>query len=941
MATDTLPYAIIAVNAPVRRSDLAPGEDAESYHYAIPPALRGRLQAGHLVRVPFGGRRLAGIVIRLAASAPVTEVREIEALIEEEPVVIPSQIALAAWMAREYLAPFGRALWSMLPPGTGRTSETWVEAAGEPLPAGTPLTPSQRAVWQALHGRGPVPARRVAHLARVAAWRPALDALVERGLVRRWQGDRPPAVRPKTELFLRALHLAAEGAGANGATAFRLPREGEGAGEAEPTLSPVEDREQVCLSAPMPDEGRRGSCCGPASPMGEKESGGDEGQGLAAIDRALKALARAPRQLAVYRYLVEQAPAAAGGWLPLSRIMEATGASRQTVMALCERGLLQVEEREVWRDPLAGREFVLSEPPRLTPEQERAVQAIGAALASRLHHTFLLHGVTGSGKTEVYLQATAIALAQGRRALILVPEIALTPQTIRRVAARFPGRVGVWHSRLSAGERYDQWRRAMQGRIDVIIGPRSALLAPMRDLGLIVVDEEHEPSYKQEITPRYHARDAAVALGRHTGACVVLGSATPDVVTAYRARTGAYTLLSLPQRVLTHRQQLEEQRARFGLPERLERLQPLADGQTRAGEPHPCGAPDAANLLYAPLPPVEVVDLRRELQAGNRSIFSRALVSAMAEALAAHEQVILFLNRRGSATFVICRDCGRALTCPRCQVSLTYHSAREELVCHHCNHHQAPPAICPHCLSRRIKYFGLGTQRVVEAVHEAFPQARVVRWDRDTAHRRGSHEEFLRRFIEHEADVMVGTQMIAKGLDLPLVTVVGVISADTTLHLPDYRAAERTFQLLTQVAGRAGRSPLGGRVIVQTYTPEHYAIRAASRHDYAGFLARELAFRRQHGYPPFGRLIRLTYADDDPSRARQQAVELAGRLQGEVRRQGLGALSIIGPAPCPLEKLRGQWRWQIILRGADPLPFLSATPIPRGWRVDVDPAGFM
>ena len=920
MATDTLLYAIVAVNAPVRRSALPSGQGLEGYHYAIPPALRGRLQPGHLVRVPFGGRCLTGIVAALDASTPV-ETLEIEALIDEEPVVIPSQIALAAWMAREYLAPFGRALWAMLPPGMGQATETWVEPAGE-LPADAALTPNQRAVWQALLGRGPVPLKRVAHLARVAGWRAALDALVERGLVARWQGDRPPAVRPKTELFLRPLPPSAVGTG-------------------------------------------------PGSSDGETEGGCAEGQPLPAVDQALKALARAPRQLAVYRYLVEQAPAAADGWLPLSRVAEATGATRQTVTALCERGLLQAEEREVWRDPLAGRQFVLSEPPRLTPEQERAVQAIGAALASRLHHTFLLHGVTGSGKTEVYLQAVARALAQGRRALILVPEIALTPQTIRRVAARFPGRVGVWHSRLSAGERYDQWRRAMQGRVDVIIGPRSALLAPMRDLGLIVVDEEHEPSYKQEVTPRYHARDAAVALGRHTGACVVLGSATPDVVSAYRARTGAYTLLSLPQRVLTHRQQLEEQRARFGLPERLERLQPLgrevvhrpetdnaespttravATGVESSEEHEPLsglGASavtrplDAANLLYAPLPPVEVVDLRHELQAGNRSIFSRALVAAMAEALAAHEQVILFLNRRGSATFVLCRDCGRALTCPRCQVSLTYHSARQELVCHHCNHHQAPPAVCPHCLSRRIKYFGLGTQRVVEAVHEAFPQARVVRWDRDTAQRRGSHEEFLRRFVEHEADVMVGTQMIAKGLDLPLVTVVGVISADTSLHLPDYRAAERTFQLLTQVAGRAGRSPLGGRVIVQTYTPEHYAIQTASRHDYAGFLARELAFRRQHGYPPYGRLVRLTYADDDPGRARQQAVELAGRLQGEARRQGLGGLSVIGPAPCPLEKLRGQWRWQIILRGADPLPFLSATPIPRGWRVDVDPASFM
>jgi len=337
---------------------------------------------------------------------------------------------------------------------------------------------------------------------------------------------------------------------------------------------------------------------------------------------------------------------------------------------------------------------------------------------------------------------------------------------------------------------------------------------------------------------------------------------------------------------------------------------------------------------------VEVVDLRRELQAGNRSIFSRALVRAMDQALAAHEQTILFLNRRGSATFVMCRDCGRTLTCPRCQVSLTYHGVQQALVCHHCNHHQPPALVCPHCRSRRIKYFGLGTQRVVEAVRERFPAARVVRWDRDTTGRRGSHEEILRQFIEHEADVLVGTQMIAKGLDLPLVTVVGVVSADTSLHLSDYRAAERTFQLLTQVAGRAGRSPLGGKVIVQTYTPEHYAIRAAAQHNYRAFLARELAFRRQHGYPPFGRLVRLTFADEDPTRAREQAQELTSLLSREIRSQGLAGLDLIGPAPCPLQKLRGQWRWQLFLRGPDPLPLLRRVPIPRGWRVDVDPVSF-
>lgn len=883
MATDTLHYAIVAVNAPVRRTD-PPGRASAppGFHYAVPAALCGRLRVGQMVWVPFGGRRLAGIVIGLSADAPAREIREIEGLVQEAPVVIPSQIALATWMAREYLAPLGRALWSMLPPGVGRSSETWLQVTGPELPANVALSPSQRAVWQVLRSRGRLPLRRLPRLARVAGWQTALAALVERGLVERWEGDRPPAVRPKTERFLRPL-------------------------------------------------------------VGEEE--------------ALKALSRAPRQQEVYRHLLEKTAQGAGdGWLPLAQVLADTGAGRPVVEALVRRGLAEALEREVWRDPLAGREFVLLAPPRLTPDQAQALAALNAALDSRLHHTFLLHGVTGSGKTEIYLQAVARVLAQGRRAIILVPEIALTPQTIRRVAARFPGRLAVWHSQLSPGERYDQWRRAMQGEVDVIIGARSAILAPLADLGLIVVDEEHEDSYKQETTPRYHAREAAVALGRHTGACVILGSATPDVTSAYRAQSGAYTLLTLPKRVLSHRRRIEEHRERYGLPERLP-LRPLpVDPGAGAGSPLPSPVPQpqsavgerrdpapasAMDLLYAELPPVEVVDLRQELQAGNRSIFSRALVRAVEEALAAREQVILFLNRRGSATFVMCRDCGRTLVCPRCQVSLTYHGEGRQLVCHHCNHHEAVARLCPHCLSRRIKFFGLGTQRVVEAVRERFPGARVVRWDRDTTGRRGSHEEILRQFVEHEADVLVGTQMIAKGLDLPLVTVVGVISADTALHLPDYRAAERTFQLLTQVAGRAGRSPLGGRVVVQTYTPEHYSIQAASRHDYAGFLERELAFRREHGYPPYGRLVRLTTSDEDASRARRAAHELAELLSGEIRRRGLADLDLIGPAPCPLEKLRGQYRWQLILRGRSPLPLLQQVSLPRGWRVDVDPLSFM
>ena len=460
-----LRFCLVAVNAPVRPGAGAPGADeGGAFHYAIPTWLQGRLRPGALVWVPFGGRRLSGIVVDLTDSAPPVEVKEVEDLAAEDPVVVPSQIALARWMAREYLAPLGRVLWTMLPPGVGRSSETFLEPALAELPPDAALSPAQHALWQALQGRKPVPLRRLPHLARVAGWQTALEALVERGLVRRWSGDRPPAVRPKTEWFIR-----------------RLPAAGD----------------------------------------------------------AVASLARAARQRALYEYLLAQDGSAGDGWVALAPALAASGASRASAQALAGRGLVALSEREVWRDPLAGREFVLTEPPPLTPDQASVMQALEATLERRQHHTFLLHGVTGSGKTEIYLQAIARVLAQGRRAIILVPEIALTPQTIRRVAARFPGRVTVWHSQLSAGERYDQWRRAMRDEVEVVIGARSALLAPLRNLGLIVVDEEHEASYKQETTPRYHARDAAVALGRETGACVILGSATPDVVSAYRARTGA------------------------------------------------------------------------------------------------------------------------------------------------------------------------------------------------------------------------------------------------------------------------------------------------------------------------------------------------------------------------------------------------------------------
>ncbi|HSJ55690.1 MAG TPA: primosomal protein N', partial [Anaerolineae bacterium] len=480
----------------------------------------------------------------------------------------------------------------------------------------------------------------------------------------------------------------------------------------------------------------------------------------------------------------------------------------------------------------------------------------------------------------------------------------------RRFEARFPGRVAVLHGELSLGQRYAAWDRVRRGEADVVLGPRSALLAPVSRLGLVVLDESHDESYKQSEPiplPAYHARDVAVALGRIAAAHVILGSATPDVVTYHRATApGApYTLVDLPRRIVR-------------------------------------GAAGGAVQTTDVLPPVRVVDLRQELLAGNRSILSRALQEALSSTLVAGQQAILFLNRRGAATFVLCRDCGYVARCPNCDVPLTYHHLGEadHLVCHHCGHHEPPLTRCPRCGGARIRYFGLGTERVEEAMRELHPDARLLRWDSDTASG-ADHDRYLQALADRRVDVLIGTQMIAKGLDLPLVTLVGVISADTALYLPDYRAAERTFQLLTQVAGRAGRTARGGRAIVQTYDPDHYAIQAAAHHDYGAFYRREIAERRKLGYPPFSRLVALRFSHEDPHTARFTAERLGRWLRERLSRTGMHPVDLIGPVPCFYSVLGGRHRWQIILRGHDPAAVLRDVALPVGWTVDVDPVSLL
>ncbi len=598
---------------------------------------------------------------------------------------------------------------------------------------------------------------------------------------------------------------------------------------------------------------------------------------------------RAPKQASLLEFLAEEAKPPL-----LSQVRQRFGSS--AVGALMGRGMALVDETRVIRDPLSNRVFPPSTPHTLTKDQEEIWSQIRRSMVEGdSSSVFLLHGVTGSGKTEIYLRAISETVSLGRRAIVLVPEIALTPQTVERFASRFPRRVAVLHSGLSLGEQFDEWQRIRGREFDVVIGSRGAIFAPQPDLGIIVIDEEHEWTYKQqEHSPRYHARDVAIKLGELTGAVVILGSATPDIASYHQSQKGGYHLLSLPSRVTS--------------------------------DPR--------------LPEVEVVDLREELKAGNRGIFSRALVKATNDALSQGGQVILFLNRRGEATLVQCRDCGFVLRCRRCDVSLTYHRAEDGLFCHQCNMRVPIPQFCPHCFGRRIRFLGIGTQKVEEEAGRTFPGARLLRWDRDVTRGKRSHEEILRRFISHEADILIGTQMVAKGLDLPLVTLVGVISADTSLYLPDFRAGERTFQLISQVAGRAGRGSSGGRVIVQTYTPQHYAIKAAAIYDYRAFYEHETQHRRYYDYPPFSRLARLLYTHTNPHACQGEA-ERVYRLLEEEKNVGAMDVALIGPAPAFIRRVRGRYRWQIIVKSPDPSQILANLPLPQGWAIDIDPVSLL
>ncbi|SMO47006.1 primosomal protein N' [Melghirimyces algeriensis] len=544
-------------------------------------------------------------------------------------------------------------------------------------------------------------------------------------------------------------------------------------------------------------------------------------------------------------------------------LLSQLGISKPTVDRLVEKGLLYREEREEYRDPFAGHSFEKTVPLPLTSEQEKAFQTILGPLREYRHETILLHGVTGSGKTEIYLQAITEVLNTGRQAIVLVPEISLTPQMVKRFKGRFGEKVAVLHSALSDGERYDEWRKIRSGEVEVAIGARSAIFAPFPHLGLVIIDEEHESSYKQEEQPRYHAREVARWRCVEHDAVLVMGTATPALESYYSAQLGRYRWAKLTERV-----------------------------QGR------------------PFPQVDVVDMRNELRSGNRSIFSQPLKKALENCVDQGEQAVLFLNRRGFSTFVLCRECGESIQCPHCDIALTYHRVNQTLRCHYCGYACGVPTQCPSCSSKYIRYFGTGTQRVEEELARLMPGLRVIRMDVDTTRRKGAHERLLTAFGEGKADVLLGTQMIAKGLDFPKVTLVGVIAADTMLNLPDFRAAERTFQLLTQVGGRAGRHQKPGRVVIQSYTPSHYSIEMASNFNADAFYQQECKLRKQQRYPPFYRLFTLLFSHPDRVALMQAGTRSAKMLSSRLPKGG----ELLGPVPAPVPRIKDRYRIQIMIK---------------------------
>jgi len=830
----------------------APGA-SKTYDYSVPDRL-APVEPGEAVLVEFGRNRQAlGVVLGPSSDSTGVELKPLLARVHADGPLVPQlTLKFARWISDEYLAPPATTLRSMLPPGMLER----LELVAEWLPPG----------WR--EGTGEAGSGGWSGAESDAA--PDLDAA--EAAIRDELAVGPRPVRDLDGSEGRAVLLRRlRGMAARGLIGL------------EWTLTAASAGPRFERWLALTDEGRSVAAAVAAR------------RGVTADRGTAPATRLGPRQQAL---LADLASAEADVTAAAAGLAGAEAANRHgsgTATSLVRRGLVVAEIRERPRRPLgrrkAGRRGTRPVGSALTPPQADALATILAAVKARDPKPLLIEGVTGSGKTAVYAEAIAETISTGRPALVLVPEIALAMPLVDRLRAELEAEIAILHSGIGDGERADEWRRIRAGEIDIVVGTRMALTAPLADVGLIVVDEEHDAAYKSDRTPRLQARDAAIALGRLAGAAVVLGSATPSVESVGRVRQGRYRHAILPDR--------------------------------------PSGAP----------PRIEVVDLRAELAAGNRGLLSEPLRNAL-ESLPEGERAILVINRRGTASVVVCRDCGYVQRCPECELSLVYHQAGITLRCHHCGTASPLATRCPACKSPRIRYLGGGTQRVEEEVRTVFPHLRVGRLDRDVAEHKGAAERVLDAFAEGRLDVLVGTSLVTKGLDIPEVTLVGVVSADIALNLPDERAAERTYQLLTQAVGRAGRGERPGLAIIQTYQPDHPAIQAVASGDASAFYDAELDVRRRFGSPPFGRLIKLTVALPDPFAAEHEAAAMADRLRaacsGPVASAAGMKVAVLGPAPAYIARRAGRWRWNVVLRGDRPLEILGSPP-GSPWSVDVDP----
>ena len=794
------------------------------FTYSVPSRLDAVLQPGVRVLAPFRRTKQEGVVVERIAETDLAPnlIKNVSACLDETPMFSSEMLSLTKWMADYYVCSWGLSLFCALPAAVRTKKQEWVRLLPEAAP---PTGKVQKKIVALLEAEGNLS---VNQLARRTGLRPQdvrsrITALVEKEIVTLDITHKPKAMTRVTTVATLAAPVAAI--------------------ETEiAQLKGTHTDENISLSSNR------------------------------------KHAADLKRAAALQLLLEEDAP------LATADLAKRVSASVSILRPLERRGFIHITRAQTVRNPMSSESIASTQPLPLNPAQLTALKKIQEASASHAvapaaHAktlTFLLHGVTGSGKTEVYMQAMAEVLEKGKSVIVLVPEISLTPQTASRFVGRFGERVALLHSRLSDGERYDQWHRIQKGEADIVIGPRSAIFAPVEKLGMLIIDEEHSDSYKSETAPRYHAREVAQKRSELANCPIILGSATPSLESFHQAQNGNYQLLSLPERIFSKK-----------------------------------------------MPDVHIVDMRKELKKGNRTIFSDLLRRTIEASLVRQEQIILFLNRRGHSTYVFCRNCGYVEQCDNCSISLTYHRETQQLTCHHCGSKRSTHRVCPQCSSEAIRFFGAGTEAVEQEVRKAFPKARIMRFDADSTARKNAHQQILDAFKRQKIDILIGTQMVSKGLDFPNVTLVGVIAADTALNLPDFRASEQTFSLLTQVAGRSGRADLEGQVIIQTYMPEHYCIAAAQHHDYIGFYAQEVEARGALRYPPFSHVATLLLRGSDEKAVIEGAYAARDQLEiwqtdQETADAEATTLDILGPAPAPLAKIEGKFRWHLLLRSADP-----------------------